>query len=202
MRALILCGGEVYDYASIRVCRGDFIICADAGAKHILPLGVKPDVYLGDFDSCDVHDRGIPIVKFKKEKDETDTFLAAEYAIKKGYNEIVIIGALGGRADHSAANVFLLKYLLQKGVKAFLEDGKNTVFMTQTDVNIAEKGVYVSLFPVFGDVEELSVSGMKYPLSDYFMKAGDMLGISNEVSGECGKISFKSGTLMVILCRD
>ena len=54
MRALILCGGEVYDYASIRVCRGDFIICADAGAKHILPLGVKPDVYLGDFDSCDV----------------------------------------------------------------------------------------------------------------------------------------------------
>lgn len=202
MRAVILCGGEVYDYAPLKPYRNNFIICADAGAKHLVPLDARADIYLGDFDSSAVPGDGAEVLRFKKEKDETDTFLAAEYAISKGYTEIVIIGALGGRADHSAANVFLLRHLMKKGIKAYLEDGKNTVFMTDKNIRITKKNTYVSLFPVFGDVAGLSISGMKYPLSDYFMKAGDMLGISNEVTEECGSITLESGTLMVMLCRD
>ncbi|MBO4898224.1 MAG: thiamine diphosphokinase [Clostridia bacterium] len=202
MRAIIICGGEVYDAAAINIKEDDFVICADAGARHLKSLNITPDVLIGDFDTLKDYPEGIKRIEFPPEKDETDTSLAVDYAISKGYDEILVLGALGGRADHSLANVFLLKHILEKNAKGELFDGKNRVFLTDKDFTVSEHGVYVSLFPLFSDIEGLTIRGMKYPLDDYKLPQGSSLCVSNEVTDREAYISFKSGLLLVMICRD
>lgn len=202
MRAVIISGGEIYDYSALNISGSDFIICADAGARHLEHLCVKPDLLIGDFDTFQGDLTDTKKIKFPPEKDKTDTCLAVDFAISEGYDEILIFGALGGRADHSLANIFLLKYMLEKNVKGELFDGKNRVFITDKGFTISERGVYVSLFPLFSDVVGLTLRGMKYPLNDYYLPCGSQLCISNEVTDESAAVSFKSGLLAVMLCRD
>ena len=166
MRAVILSGGDIYDVAAVNIKRDDFVICADKGARHLKSLGAEPDIFLGDFDSFKGGSGKAEKIEFPPEKDKTDTCLAVDYAISKGYDDILILGALGGRADHSLANIFLLKYMLDKNVRGELYDGKNRVFLTCNSFTVAEKGAYVSLLPLFSDVEGLTLKGMKYPLNN------------------------------------
>ena len=202
MRAVILSGGDIYDFAAVNITKDDFVICADAGARHLKKLQITPNVIVGDFDTFKGDLGEINRIKFPPEKDKTDTCLAIDFAISKGCGEICILGALGGRADHSLANIFLLKYMHDRNVRGELFDGKNRVFITDKDFTVSQKGVYVSLFPLFSDVTGLTVKGMKYPLKNYTLPAGSTLCISNEVTGNDASVSFKSGYLLVMLCRD
>jgi thiamine pyrophosphokinase len=43
---------------------------------------------------------------------------------------------------------------------------------------------------------------MKYPLSDAWLVRGSSLGVSNEVTGETGRIDFREGILVLVLSRD
>ena len=202
MRAVILSGGDIYDYEAVGIAKDDFIICADAGARHLEKLNAAPDVIMGDFDTFKGVLRATEEIKFPPEKDETDTRLAVDYAIEKGYDEICVLGALGGRADHSLANIFLLKYMLGKNIKGELFDGKNRVFLADKDFTVSNRGAYVSLFPLFSDIEGLTIKGMKYPLENFYLPQGSSLCISNEVTEETAFVSFKRGLLLVMLCRD
>ena len=202
MRAVILSGGDIYDAAAVNVENDDFVICADKGARHLKSLGIEPDVFLGDFDSFKGGLENAERIEFPPEKDKTDTCLAVDFAISRGCDEILILGALGGRADHSLANIFLLKYMLDRNVRGELYDGKNRVFLTCKSFEVYEKGVYVSLFPLFSDIEGLTLEGMKYPLNNYTLPAGSSLCISNEVYGDSARVSFISGYLLVMICRD
>ena len=202
MRAVIFSGGDIYDMTALDIRKDDFVICADAGARHLKAAGITPNLIIGDFDtSADVSDC-VQRIRFPSEKDETDTRLAVDCAISKGYENILIFGALGGRADHSFANLLLLKYMYDKNVLGELFDGKNRIFIKDKGFTVSEKEGYVSLFSFFSDVEGLTVEGMKYQLEDYTLTQGDPLCISNEVVSDCASVSFKKGLLIVMMCRD
>lgn len=202
MRAVIFSGGHVDETFRFTPLEGDYIICADNGIAHARALGVKPQMLIGDFDSIFGEYNDIPKKVFKREKDETDTRLAVDHALELGYMNILIIGALGGRADHSLANIFLLEYIWSRGGQGILEDGQNRLKLTDKPTKLAkEEGAYVSLLPMFGDVTGVTLSGMKYPLDNYHMKMGDAIGISNEVTADEGFVAFKKGLLLIIASR-
>lgn len=109
-RAVIFAGGEVLDYQRIRaeLLPSDYILCADSGYKHCEKIGITPNILIGDFDSIEDIPQGIIIKKLAEDKDYTDTNVCLDKAIFQGFKEILLVGMLGGRVDHSLANVQLL----------------------------------------------------------------------------------------------
>jgi thiamine pyrophosphokinase len=207
--AYIISGGYISDVDFIRrrFARTETftLICADSGARYADRLGVTPQVIVGDMDSLDVRlqqyfeGKGCIIIRHPKDKDETDTQLALEYALITRPSEVVIFGALGGRLDHTLANVALLMTGVQNGVPVKLVDEWCEVFLVTNQAVIdGEAGQTVSIFPYPQAASGVSLDGFEYPLADGVMETGRPFGISNRLAASRGVISVKSGYLLVI----
>jgi thiamine pyrophosphokinase len=208
-KAVVICGGEIRDYLWLRErisaldpCR---IICADVGARHCLRIDIDPEVVIGDMDSLEpaladsLARRGTRISGYPPEKDETDTQLALQYALSLEPEEIRIFGALGGRIDHTLANMSILKIALDRGVPARLVDEWCEIRMTKDACVLeGEEGQTVSLFPFSSAVTGITLRGFAYPLDDNVMEIGRPYGISNILTGNRGVISLADGILLVI----
>ena len=115
-RAVIFANGLVPELESARrlIQPGDTLLAADGGTHHALALGLVPSVVIGDLDSLTVDDRqrtmekGVHLLQYPADKNQTDLELALDYAIQQGFREILIIGALGGRLDQTLGNLSLL----------------------------------------------------------------------------------------------
>jgi len=211
MKAIIICNGRIENYSCYNehIRNADYIICADGGATHAKKLGLKPDVLMGDFDSINRDDfsyfneMGIEILKFPVMKDMTDTELAVEHALNKGCDFVVLIGALGSRADHSLANVMLLKKMLDRGVKGIIVDENNEITLINDRI-ILEANNYtnVSLIPITEKVEGVTTNGLYYPLQDATIEMGSTWGISNKFISDRAEVSITKGLMLVVKSRD
>ena len=104
-RAVIFSGGAFEKPDWVALPKDAMILCADSGLRHARALGISPDWVLGDFDSSSEQPEGESVLRYPPEKDDTDTMLAVKQALSLGAEEIQIYGGLGGRFDHSIANV-------------------------------------------------------------------------------------------------
>ena len=140
----------------------DIIITADAGWKTARALGFFPALALGDFDTAPAPE-GPDVLRLPAEKDDTDTFFAARRALETGCGEVLILGGIGGRLDHTLANICTLLFLEQHGVCAWLrsETAAVRVLLPGQYGFPAQKDVYVSLFPMNGDVHGLCLRGFR-----------------------------------------
>jgi thiamine pyrophosphokinase len=211
MTAILVCSGSVreYSYYNKYFDKAQYIIGVDGGASHLRKFGIKPDILIGDFDSVNKEDfeyfkqLGTEIIKFPAEKDMTDTELAIEEASKKGYKNLVLIGAMGTRIDHTLANVFLLKPLLERGIKCIVVDEHNEVELIKDKVKLAkEDNLKVSLIPVSERVEGVTTKGLYYPLNEATLEMGSTWGVSNEFSEDSAEVTIKKGLMLVIKARD
>lgn len=211
-RAVIISGGEMrdYDFYKNTIKEDDFVICADGGARHIMQLDIKPDLFLGDFDSCD-YDKvmksplfsGCEIRKFNPEKDKTDTHIAVVEAMERGFEDIVIVACTGSRLDHSMANIGLLKIINDKGLLGEIIDEKNIIRLYNKPFEIKKtEGKFFSLLPFGKMVTGLTLKGLKYQLDDYTLLSGDSICISNEFKDAIAKVSFKDGEVLLFLSND
>ena len=191
---------EDYSYLKGKIKKDDYIICADGGIRHIKALGLTPDVIIGDFDSSENTDEFKNKIVYPVKKDDTDLALAIDYASEKGFTRCVAIGCLGGRLDHTLANIHLLKYAFIKNIRLELIDENTKVFLICNKEEIKNEGYkYVSVFP-FGDYAKgISYKGLEYPLTDATLKAGIPLGVSNSFKEETAEIKCEEGLLIVIL---
>lgn len=207
--AFIIAGGHIGDPAFLqsRLSRAApyVLICADSGARHARQLGLTPQAIIGDMDSADddllkyFEEKGSIIVRHPKDKDETDTQLALEYALAAGPAEVVIFGALGGRLDHTLANVSLLMAGMKSGVPVKLVDEWCEVFPVKDQAVIeGGEGQTISVFPFAGRASGITLEGFAYPLTDGVMEAGRPYGISNKLAAARGIISVKKGVLLVV----
>ena len=208
------------------------LIAADRGLEFFLDYLILPDVVIGDFDSLsedgknflEMQSEDIPyggmlewklqkgegkvveVVRLRPEKDDSDTQSAMNYAIQNGAKEIVILGVTGNRVDHLMANVGLLILAQKQGAEVALADRYNymKLISSGTILKKAEQfGKYVSFFPLGGDVTGLTLEGFKYPLDKYHLTtANSGLTVSNEISEEYAKVTYESGTLLMIMSRD
>jgi len=204
MRAVIISGGKVTDYAYIKthISATDTIICADNGYNHAVKMGLTPSIVLGDFDSIGDIPDDIPCLQYPTHKDLTDTEIAIEYALSKGFRELLLLAATGNRVDHSLTNILLLRSLLEQGIKAVLIDEYNIVMITDSLLHLHEApGSIVSLIPLT-DCQGVTTNNLEYPLHDAHMRVGTGFGVSNTMLEDKAKVSLKEGVLLVIIAKD
>ena len=148
----------------------------------------------------------IKVIRLRPEKDDSDTQSAMNYAIRTGAKKIVIFGVTGNRVDHLMANFGLLILAQKQDTEVALADRYNYMKLipSGTILKKAEQfGKYVSFFPLRGDVTGLTLEGFKYPLDKYHLTTADSgLTVSNEISEEYAKVTYESGTLLMIMSRD
>lgn len=188
------------------------LIAVDNGLYYANQAGLTPDWIVGDFDtvSADLllkyeNNPKVKIHRLNPHKDATDTQVALELALQNDSKNIVILGGLGGRFDHTLGNLQMLYYLLQHKVTGYLINEINKVYLIQQKTVIRKKeqyGKYVSLLPFDSAVQGVTLEGFQYPLSNYELPFGSSLGISNEIVKEEGVISLNSGTMVVIESKD
>lgn len=211
MTGVIVSNGSISDYSGCKRFFRDagLVICADGGASHILKLGVKPDILLGDFDSISpddmrlIEEGGTEVIRFPAQKDMTDTEIAAELAVERGCRKVIFLGCIGSRMDHTLSNILLLKRLLDAGVHGVLADEKNEITLIKDGIKLVrEEDARVSLIPISGRVEGVTTSGLYYPLDRATLEIGSTRGVSNEFTGNKAEVSIEEGLLLVIKSRD
>ncbi|QEK12003.1 thiamine diphosphokinase [Crassaminicella thermophila] len=211
MKFIVVSNGNICDFSLIRkvIDKDAIIICADGGARYLFKMNILPHVIIGDLDSLDEElkdffkKKNVDFYKFPQKKDYTDTELAIEYALSKGATEIIFLGAIGSRMDHTIANITLLLPLVKKGIKAKVIDDYNEIVIVNKDLKIkGEIGEILSIIPISEKVEGITLKGLEYPLNDATISMGETIGISNRFIETQAKISIKKGNILVIKARD
>lgn len=177
---------------------GITVIAADAGLKACRSMGIKPDYILGDFDSMEQlpeeFEATESIVKYPTQKDDTDTGIAVELALEKGCDRIMIYGGLGGRLDHTFANIQTLAKISSQNAMGFLlsSDNKITVVKEGKTIFPNDYSGYLSVFSL-SEKSEISLSGVKYPLDHKVIYNDFPLGVSNEFTNDNAIINVTKG---------
>jgi thiamine pyrophosphokinase len=208
-RMIVVTGGEKTRASYDKACHpADYIIGVDGGALWMMKQGLDIDFAIGDFDTIGqrgltlLQEKGVTIRSFPPEKDMSDTALAISEAVSLGAKQITLFGGIGSRFDHSLANAQLLWFWLQRGIKITIIDSNHRIQLIQDVVHIDSSYPFISLIPYTMSVEGISLQGFRYPLKNATLQWGDSLGISNELKEKNGKITVKTGSLLVIQARE
>ena len=224
MRVLIISGGSIdptYALAFLSKREYDYVIAVDKGALFCWENGIRPDLLTGDFDTLSPEilknweEKGVPVRRFRPEKDDADIEIALEEAkeflMAKAENKtaensmITILGGTGTRLDHMLGTIYAMAGL-GPAFPCELADAHNRVQLLWPGVHERERqqcaGPYISLLPIGGDVTGITLQGFKYPLHMHTMTCANTLGVSNELTEDRGIISFQTGILACFETRD
>lgn len=211
MKALLVSGGKISDFEILNNIgkNVDYILCADGGTDYCLKADLLPNIIVGDLDSITefslkiVKKKEIPIKKFPIKKDSTDTELAIDYLIQKGFKDITILGAIGSRIDHTLANIFLLNKLKSENIAGRIIDSHNIIYLVDDELTINNKSnCYISIIPISDNGAIVSLEGFEYALCKEKLKFSSTLGISNRIKGSQGYIKIHKGICLVSISKD
>lgn len=191
---------RTYDDIYFKKKGNDFVIAADGGYDLLKQSGIDADILIGDFDSIVSVPDDADIIKYPVEKDDTDSFLAYKLGYDKGYRTFVVLGGIGGRFDHTMANVQMLSHMAKNGSRGFLV-GENTVICAIHNSKVCfttENNGKIGVFAHGGIANDVNISGLKYSLSNGTLDPDIPLGGSNEFAGKNAVISTKNGTLLIV----
>ncbi len=187
------------------IASADLVIAADGGANALADTGIRPSLVIGDLDSlsaarlAQLAADGVELRRFPREKDETDLELALLHAAAMGATRIDILGALGGRWDHTFANVAMLAMPELKGRQVRLIDERQRLFLVRDQATLdGQRGDTLSLLPLTPTARGVTTRGLFYALDDatlYFERAR---GVSNILIDPPGFISLREGLLLVV----
>lgn len=197
MRAVIFGNGSITDYGKVKALlnEDDYIICADGGLRHTSVLGIKPDVAIGDFDSSE-RDESVKTYVYPTRKDFTDGELAVDYAIERGYDELIMFAVTGNRMDHTLTDIFLLS----KCRNARIVDDFNEIRLLNGSMTLnGYAGKTLSVIPVYGELYGVSVTGAEYPLDNDVLFFGESRGNSNVINENVCTITAKRGMAVVVI---
>lgn len=180
-----------------------YLIAADSGFSLLKRMGLMPDLVLGDFDSL-TEDKptGCEILTAAAEKDDTDTMLAVKTALSRGYSDIAIAGSIGGRLDHTFANIQSLAYIVDNGGSGRLVGESDTaeIFGVGEYRFRKNESMYFSVFS-YSEEAVVTTKGTKYDLDSYRLTSSFPLGVSNEIlSSEC-ILKIEKGRVLIIFSK-
>ncbi len=208
MRAVIFVNGIVNDYQALaRWLRpDDLLIGADGGTLHCLAVGRQPDVVVGDLDSLDpgliaqLRAQGVQIERHSPIKDQTDLELAIDCAQRHAVDNVLLLGALGGRLDQMLANVLILARHDWPFPILIGEDQQIAQVLRggETLHVHAPVGSILSVIPLSASVTGITYAGLEYPLINVTLPFGSTRGVSNVVQSVPAKIELAEGLLLVI----
>jgi len=204
-RCVIVGGADINNYCFVRekLRADDYVVFCDCGLKHLEPLQVKPDLIVGDFDSHENPQLDTETIVLPCEKDDTDTVFAVREAVKRGFDDFLLIGVIGSRLDHTLGNVSILLYLdsLEKNGR-IIDDYSEMEIVSQQPVSIPEDYAFFSLLNIDGSPRGITITGAKYPLADADIPCEYQYGISNEpLPGQTALVTVREGRLLLIKVR-
>lgn len=201
--AVLLGGGEIRDYGRVAslAAPGSFVVCADSGYRHCGRLGLTPGLLVGDFDSIGRLPGGVPHLPFPAEKDYTDTTLALKTLLGRGYTRLLLAGMLGGRLDHTLANLQSLAHLSVIGADALMTDGETDAFaVTDGEITLSPRqDCYFSLLCASGECRGVTIRGAKYLLDRHTLRFDLPRAVSNEFLGGPVTVTVEEGTLTILV---
>ena len=179
-----------------------FVICADGGLDYAKKAGFEPDVCIGDMDSVTGGQSAAKQIVLPRRKDLTDMEAALELAVSHGFERVIVTCAIGGRADHYFANVFMLEYLHNSGVRACIHDGGTKIYYINSGSLKIENAFlykYVSVIPIDPVIKGVTLEGLGYPLDNATLHRYAALGVSNEPDADIAVVHVKSGAALIML---
>ncbi|MGC9348081.1 MAG: thiamine diphosphokinase [Anaerolineae bacterium] len=212
MRILIFANGVMEDPAS-EVARwrrpGDLLVAADGGTFHVMEVDLVPDHIVGDLDSLSkslknqLRYHGCRVHESPAEKDETDLELALLWAAETypdadDVEQIVVLGAFGGRPDQALANLLLLALPELQGRDVVMVDGDWILRLLRAGEELTlegQAGDRVSLIPLGGTAEGVETSGLAYPLKSEPLVFGPARGVSNHLKDTIATVRLAKGKL-------
>lgn len=209
-KCILVCAGE-FTPVDLDREEGDLVIAVDGGLGYLDQMGIVPDHIIGDFDSLDeryariirIFEKQKPqaITRLHREKDDTDTLAAVKLGLKRGYRRFYIYGGLGGRLDHTMANIQTLIYIKDNGGKGYLLGERSMVMILREEtIHFHEsfRGTF-SIFALESRIADVTIRGMKYELNQAVVTNSFPIGISNEKeAGERAEVTVGEGTALVI----
>ena len=207
----ILVGAGDLTISEIPIGENDLCIAVDGGYEYCKLLGIAPDYILGDFDSISEKEaEGVAeiakqdedkVIILPIEKDDTDMLAAIKLGLSEGYQSFRIYGGMGGRIEHTIANIQCLLYLKEHNAVGYLMDGTGMILVAKEEEISFQDSLegYMSMFSM-GDKATVSIENMKYLLKEREITNSFPIGISNEfILGEKGKITVHKGAVMMIV---
>lgn len=196
----IIVGAGNFNEKEILKEENDLIIAVDGGYNYCSLLNLEVDILIGDMDSLESIPENINKYIYNKEKDETDTYLAVQYGIKQGFEEFILYGCLGGRLEHTIANIQIIADLCKKGIKIKIVDENTKIYMLNKNEAKEIEGLknkYISIFS-YSEKSTISLKGLKYNVLCKDITNDYPLGIDNETIGGNGNIYVHDGLVLVI----
>lgn len=181
--------------------RADPLLAADGGANRLVRLGLRPAVVVGDLDSLEPATRrflGEERLLLRPDQDRTDLEKVLHHAVDElGLARLTVLGAVGGRIDHTQANLGLL---------ARYAAGEALVLRTAAELLLAVRGE-AELEAVAGETwsfwtydpsVRVTLTGVRWPVARASLDAGGRPSISNlAVSGRVG-VAAEGGAVVVM----
>ncbi len=205
---MIVAGAQIEDKSYIKsiLSKDDYYIYCDRGLRHLDMIkevtAREPDLCVGDFDSHEMPGSG-EVIKLPRQKDDTDTFYAVKEAVKRGFEDFLLIGAIGGRFDHTMGNISAMIYLFEHGKKVVCADDNSDMCIVGKDpVYVEDSYKFFSLLNVSGTAKGIIIKDAKYPLDGGEIKTDYQYGVSNEViPGKRAEISVGMGCALLVKVR-
>ena len=204
-RCVIVGGADInnYEYIENRLSEDDFVVFCDSGLKHLEYLQVTPGLIVGDFDSHKNPNLDVETIVLPCEKDDTDTVYAVKEAIKRGFDEFLLIGVIGGRLDHTLGNVSILLHLESLGKKGkIIDDYSEMEIVSKEPAFIDDSYAFFSLLNITGTAKGVTIRNAKYPLDNAEITCEYQYAVSNEViSGKIAEVFVQNGKALLIKDR-
>ena len=207
-RCVIIGGASIGDYGSVsaKLRQDDYMIYCDCGLRHMDGLGAEPDLIVGDFDSYSNPEFDTETIVLPCEKDDTDTVFAVKEALRRGFEDFLLIGVVGERLDHTLGNVSILLMLDSEGkVGTIIDDYSEMEIVSdrcEMPCIIDDSYVYFSLINISGKARGVTIRGAKYPLENAEITCEYQYGVSNEVLPGCtAEVSVGEGRLLLVKVR-
>lgn len=204
-RCVIVGGAGINNYEFIRgkLREDDYVVYCDSGLKHMEGLLAAPGLIVGDFDSHEDPHLAVETIVLPCEKDDTDTVFAVKEAVRRGFDEFLLVGVVGARLDHTLGNVSILLYLDSIGKRGTLiDDYSEMEIVSDQTAFVDDSCEFFSLLNITGCAKGITIRGAKYPLENAQITCEYQYGISNEVlPGMAATVSVKSGKLLLVRIR-
>lgn len=207
-RGVVLCHGQPPPEPLLEywLDGADLFLCADGAGHPYTHLPRQPDVVIGDFDSLSgriIAGRGGPLYLHSPEQETTDAEKALLYLVDRGLREAVLIGATGGRTDHTLYNCHLLERFADR-LRVCLADPVHDVVRVGAGESVVwqlDPGTLFSLLPLAGPATGVTLAGAQWPLSDATVRVGGPAAVSNRVQEPSLALSVRGGSLLVTVQR-
>lgn len=204
-RCVIIGGTNIgnYDFIKSILSEQDYFIFCDSGLRHREKLGVEPNLIVGDFDSHEKPNDNIETIVLPVAKDDTDTVFAAKEGMKRGFEEFLLIGVIGGRIDHTISNISILLMLDAANKKAkIIDDYSELEILSHGKAYVDDSYQFFSILNIAGQAKGINIRNAKFELNNAEINCEYQYGVSNEViPGKTAEIEVGEGRLLLVKNR-